>query len=176
MTCGACMAAAHGDPLASRAACCGTTMSGILPTFVTPASVHACADALTPKWAATQGAVESCAAFPKAEHDAFFADLHAYLLWAAKDFSWWSAAADMNECENYQRLLRGWQDKLEHFSCEVPGPKVEPAEGPAKVTDLLDTVKTVAIASAVIGGVVVLAPIVWDFVAARRLVSKRKAR
>lgn len=150
-------------------------MHGLLPKFVTPQVVVACKDALFPKWVATDDAFKSCPTMPKPTLDAFEGDFAAFRLWAAKDYSWWSAAADFDQCEDYQRLLRGWQDKLERLNCDVPGPKIDPPEVP-KATDILDTVKTVAVVSAVIGGVVLVAPLVWDFVAARRLVSRRRAR
>lgn len=190
MTCGACLLDGHGDTLAaivaSKAPCCGPSsmsaanpavmsMSGLLPTFVTPTTVRTCADALTPKWAATQKAIEQCAAFPAAQASAFRNDQSAYLLWAAQDFSWLTAAADMNQCQEFQRQLRAWQDKVEHFSCEVIGPKQEEPETP-KTTDLLDTVKTVAIATVVIGGIVTVAPLLWNLVGSWNLARTRKAR
>jgi hypothetical protein len=180
MPCAGCMLDGHGDTLAAiiaskREPCCGPGMSGLLPRFVDRGTVHACVDALTPKWAATQTAIEKCATFPAAQASAFAADQHAYLIWASQDFSWWTAAADVAQCEDYQRMLRGWQDKVEHFSCEIIGPKQEEPETP-KTTDLLDTVKTVAIASVVIGGLVTVAPLLWNFVGSLNLARGRKSR
>lgn len=190
MGCASCLAAAHGDPLAERAAlaCCHGSIGdatseadcgkAFLPpvTFLWPSDVRDKKTELDAQWQATDVAMHACAAMPAVQFAGWAKDFASWQAFAAEDVPWFGAATKMEAAFRFQCKLRGWQDVLGATSCVLPGPKVPIPSPTSTLDDTMSTVKTVAIGGAVIAGVVLVAPIVWEFVGSKVLASGRKKR
>ncbi len=106
-------------------------------------------------------------------NDPIFDQVSAYV---DRGTSAWSAPLVGDACKNAvlegrQLLARVNAILTAHGVAPIPDPGVVPGSG-GGIDDLMGTLKTVAIAAAVIAGVVVVAPLVFDFTAARK--AKRR--
>ena len=126
-------------------------MSGILPRFVLPADVRSLKVRLDSVVRSLDGTAASCTGLPEATRanwNDFSKGWRAYL---AEEDSWLHTAAQMDAGEAYERQIADWQRFLSTASCVLNGPQITPSSTP---DGHQDTIRTVAIAGAVIAVVV----------------------
>jgi hypothetical protein len=190
MACASCMLDGHGDTLAaiisSKAApCCGPTMGDatgdpcgktFLPpiTFLWPSDVRDKIGEIDPQWTATNGAVDACPALPPTQRAGWKSDFAAWQAFRDEGVGTFGAANKMEATLRFQCKLREWQDLISATSCVLAGPKVPTPTPTTSLDEAMGTIKIVAIGGAVIAGVVLVAPVVWEYVGSKRLASRRK--
>jgi hypothetical protein len=180
----------HGDTLAaiisSKAApCCGPTMGDatadpcgktFLPpiTFLGPSDVRDKIAELDPQWASTNVAVANCPGLPASQRSGWANDFVAWNQFVAEGVPFFFAGNKMETALRWQCKLREWQDLIAATSCVLAGPKVPTPTPTTSLDEAMSTLKVVTIGGAVIAGVVLIAPVVWEYVGSKRLASRRK--
>ncbi len=127
-------------------------MSGILPRFVLPADVRSLKVRLNPVVRSLAATAASCAGLPgptRSTWNDFATSWHAYF---DEEESWLHTAAQMDAGEAYERQIADWQRFLSAASCALSGPQITPRS--STPDEHQDTIRTVAIAGAVIAVVV----------------------
>lgn len=134
-------------------------MSGILPKFVTPDDVRAYRGRLDPFARAFDRSVAWCQAIDPATRRNW-ADFYAgWRRFCDTDASWTHASAQYDEAEKYEENLIRWQGWLGRF-CQLGVPPLTRPPVSPETSSLEATVKTVAIAGAVIAVAVSLRSVV----------------
>lgn len=132
-------------------------MSGVLPKFVTPADVRDLKNRLDPSVRALDATVARCAGLDAPTRQAWQDFSKAWRSYFDEEDSWLHTAAQYDAGEAYERQIADWQRVISGASCAVPGPKLQPPPAPAVVSsEFQDTIKTVAIAGAVIAAVIAI--------------------
>jgi hypothetical protein len=127
-------------------------MSGLLPRFVLPADVRSLKVRLDPVVRSLDGTAASCAGLPDATRTNWNDFSKAWRAYFAEEDSWLHTAAQMDAGEAYERQIADWQRFLSTALCVLNGPQITP---PSSTPDAhQDTIRTVAIAGAVIAVVV----------------------
>ncbi len=134
-------------------------MSRILPRFVTPSDVADLKTRLDPSVRALDDAVERCKeAIGEPTRKAWRDFSAAWRNYFETENSWLHCAAQYDNGEAYEKQIADWQRLIATTSCRVAGP-VLPSPT-AAVDSFQDTVRTVAIAGAVIVAVIGLRSVV----------------
>ena len=128
------------------------TVVRMLPKFVVPADVRDLKNRIDPFVRAMDGSVAACATVPDAVRSGWVAFSKAWRTYFNEDDSWFHTAAQMDQGEAYERDLAHWQDWITQFKCAESTPHIVPSTDgdPAGTKNWSGTIKTVAIAGAVI--------------------------
>jgi hypothetical protein len=125
-------------------------MTSFLPTVITPDDVRAYKDRLDPfARAIDRGvSVSRLDAYTRRAWSDFFRSWRSF---CDAEPSWLHAAAEFNAAEHYEEHIIHWQARLAPY-CPIPGPLLtRPVpKAPAPASSVENTVKTVAVAGAVI--------------------------
>jgi hypothetical protein len=134
------------------------TVGRVLPKFVTPADVRDLKNRIDPFVAALDHSVATCATVPAGVKTGWEAFSKAWRTYFDEEDSWWHTAAQMDQGEAYEQDVARWQDWIGHFKCEQEAPPITPSTtgDTGNVDRWPGTIRTVAIAGAVIAGVVAL--------------------
>ena len=135
------------------------TVGRVLPKFVVPDDVRDLKNRIDPFVRALDHSVATCATMPEGAHMGWDGFSKAWRSYFDEEDSWWHTAAQMDQGEAYERDLAHWQDWITHFKCEQGTPPITPSTtgDPGSGGDHWQgTIRTVAIAGAVIAGVVAL--------------------
>ena len=126
-------------------------MSGILPKFVLPADVRALKSRLDPTVRSLDTTVTQCTTIEPATASAWADFSRAWRAYFNEEDSWLHTAAQMDAGEAYERQIADWQGRLSR-PCTLHTPQITPSTSPPETHQ--DTIRTVAIAGAVIAVVV----------------------
>jgi hypothetical protein len=137
------------------------TVGRILPKFVTPADVHDLKVRVDPFVRALDQAVADCKTIPDGPRAGWEAFSKAWRDFFNEEDSWWHTAAQMDQGEAYERDIARWQDWIAQFRCAESAPKLIPSTEDTKdIRNWQGTIKTVAIAGAVIAVVLGLRAVI----------------
>ncbi len=128
-------------------------VAGILPRFVTPSDVRALKTRVDPFVRALDGSVASCGTLPPQTRAGWEGFSSAWRSYVVEDDSWLHTAAQMDQGEAYEQDLAHWQDLLAQSKCGTSTPRItptNPSSGPEDSSRMHGTIKTVAIAGAVV--------------------------
>ena len=134
-----------------------TVAGGVLPRFVTPTDVRDLKNRIDPFVRALDQSVLDCKPLPDAVRNGWQAFSKAWRGFFDEDDSWLHTAAQMDQGEAYQTDLARWQDMINTYRCAPGAPAITPLGGDnatAGVRQWQGTIKTVAVAGAVIAVVV----------------------
>ena len=126
-------------------------MSGFLPKFVLPSDVRALKNRLDPTMRSLDMTVAQCTTVEAATGSAWADFSRAWRAYFNEDDSWLHTAAQMDAGEAYERQIADWQTLLAR-PCTLHTPQITPSTTPPDAHQ--DTIRTVAIAGAVIAVVV----------------------
>lgn len=109
--------------------------------------------------------------------DSFRSDWFAFY---TKPIPFWGAAEEMAATLRYQEKAIAWRDLLAKKNCAVVGPAPMPPDPPsgagALASQWIGMLKVAIPAAAVIAGVVLAAPVVWEWAATKRAARRKKGR
>jgi hypothetical protein len=128
-------------------------VGGILPRFVTPSDVRALKTRVDPFVRALDASVAACATLPAETRKGWEGFSKAWRSFVDEDDSWLHTAAQMDQGEAYEADLGHWQDLLAQSKCGTSTPRVtptNPTSSPEDTSRMHGTIKTVAIAGAVV--------------------------
>lgn len=135
-------------------------MSGFLPKFVTPTDVRDLKNRLDPSVRALEATVATCSSLDAATRSAWTDFAKAWRSYVDEDDSWFHTAAQYDTGEAYERTIADWQ-RIVSASCTLPGPKIQPPPSPSVVSsEAQGTIRTVAIAGAVIAAIVAVRSVI----------------
>ncbi len=98
-------------------------LDGLLPTLVYPSTVEACRNLLVPIVASLNAQVATGCA-PAAVAAAWQAQAAAWNTYINTPVSWWGLGSQMDQCEAWQGILAGWQEKLAASGCTPTAPQL----------------------------------------------------
>jgi hypothetical protein len=125
-------------------------MSGILPRFVTPSDVRDLKTRIDPYVRAMDQSIPSCASVTtdvKASWSTFSSSWRTFF---DEEDSWLHTAAQMDQAEAYEVDVSRWQAWFAKQRCATGAPAIQPSSSGAKSEQWTGTIRTVAIAGAVI--------------------------
>jgi hypothetical protein len=134
----------------------------LLPRFVTPTDVRDLKNRIDPFVRALDTSVGACAGLPTALAQGWSDFSKAWRGFFDEDDSWLHTAAQMDQAEAYQSDVARWQETLSRYACANDIPPISPTtprtlpSGAAGGEPWSGTVKTVAIAGAVIASALAL--------------------
>ena len=134
-----------------------TVAGGFLPRFVTPTDVRDLKNRVDPFVRALDQSVIDCKPVPDALRKAWQDFSKAWRGFFEEDDSWLHTAAQMDQGEAYQSDLARWQTMIGQYNCSPGAPAITPLGGENATADTKQwqgTIKTVAVAGAVIAVVV----------------------
>lgn len=149
-------------------------LGDLLPTIVWPSDVRRKKNELDTFMRALDVSFDSCQGLSAEEAITFDHFSKAWRGFYDEDEGIFGAANKWDEALRYQDSIHGWQD-IFASKCGLVGPKVKPPDV-TPTEDLLSTVKVVAVVGAVIAGVVLVAPIVYEAVASAKLARRAVSR
>ena len=126
-------------------------MSGFLPKFVLPSDVRALKVRLDPVVRSLDGTAGQCSTLDPATLTSWTDFSRAWRAYFDEEDSWLHTAAQMDAGEAYERQISDWQ-RLLATPCVLHTPQITPSTTPPAASQ--DTIRTVAIAGAVIAVVV----------------------
>lgn len=153
-------------------------LGDLLPTIVWPSDVRRKKNELDTFMRALDVSFDACQGLSTEEAIAYDNFSKAWRAFYAEDdsnFLGFGAANRWDEALRYQDSIHGWQQDIFAPKCGLVGPKVKPPDV-TPTEDLLSTVKVVAVVGAVIAGVVLVAPIVYEAVASAKLARRAVSR
>lgn len=124
-------------------------MSGIFPTVVTPDDVRASKARLDAFARSFDRSVAMCPRLHPYVRKSWSDFYRGWRQFADADASWFHAAAEFDAAQQYEEHLVAWQAQLAPL-CPIAGPPLTRPAGAASSGTLENTVKTVAIAGAVV--------------------------
>jgi hypothetical protein len=125
-------------------------VAGVLPKFVTPSDVRDLKNRVDTFVRALDQSVAACATMTDAQRAGWSAFSQQWRAYFAEDDSWWHTAAQMDQGESYERDVAHWQDWFSQFHCAPSAPRITPSSDAIEPTRWQGTIKTVAIAGAVV--------------------------
>lgn len=192
MACAGCLLDGHGDTLAAIASvqpCCGPSLAGIGDAtdecagpfvgplaFVWPSDVRDKIKEIDAAFQGTDVSVKACAGLDATRRAGWSTDLATWSAFVADGVGTFGAANKLEAALRWQCRLRQWQDLITATSCTLAGPEVPKPTPSTSVETAVGTLKTVAVAGAVIAGVVLVAPLVWEWVGSKALAKGRRSR
>jgi hypothetical protein len=128
------------------------TVGRILPKFVVPDDVRDLKNRVDPFVRAMDQSVADCKGLSEAVRTGWQGFSKAWRSYFDEEDSWLHTAAQMDQGEAYERDLARWQDWIAQFKCVESAPRITPSTDgdPAGSKNWSGTIKTVAIAGAVI--------------------------
>lgn len=130
-------------------------MSGILPTFVTASDVDAIKARVKAALTGTDLSVQSCPAITDSVRAAWGTFYGAVLGFCQSESSTWTAAAEANRGEAYERELFDWQKKLTASGCSLGVPLHDPGADPGRDSFMQLAKYATVVVTAVAGAYVV---------------------
>ncbi len=124
-------------------------MSGLLPTVVTPDDVRASKARLDAFARAFDRSVTACPRLAPSIHQSWSDFYRGWRRFADADPSWFHAAAEFDAAQQYEEHLIAWQAQLGPL-CPIAGPSLTRPPGASSTGTVETTIKTVAIAAAVV--------------------------
>ena len=133
-----------------------------LPKFVVPADVRDLKNRVDPFVRAMDQSVADCKGLTDAVRTGWEAFSKAWRSYFDEDDSWFHTAAQMDQGEAYEQDLAHWHDWIGQFKCAESVPRITPSTDgdPKDAKNWQGTIKTEAIAGAVIAVVVGLRTVV----------------
>lgn len=128
-------------------------VAGILPRFVTPSDVRALKNRVDPFVRALDASVAACPTLLASTRAGWEGFSSAWRTYMVEDDSWLHTAAQMDQGEAYEQDLGHWQDLLAQSKCGTSTPRItptNPSTSPEDSSRMHGTIKTVAIAGAVV--------------------------
>lgn len=131
------------------------TVGRVLPRFVLPADVRALKERLVPFVYALDQTASSCEGLKEETRSAWRSFSASFRAFYAAEESFWSAGAEMDQAESYERDLARWQEHFAGLRCRRSVPQVVPSTDRDRDGERgwQRTVQTVAIAGAVVAAV-----------------------
>jgi hypothetical protein len=128
------------------------TVGRILPKFVTPSDVRDLKNRAEPFVRALDVAVADCKSLPDSVRASWQTFSSSWRTYFNEEDSWWHTAAQMDQGEAYEQDIARWQDMIAGFKCSPDAPRITPTDVDAggDSSRWQGTIKTVAIAGAVI--------------------------
>lgn len=120
--------------------------------FVTPSDVRELKRRLDPTVRGLDATVDSCGKLDEGTRGAWKNFSSSWRKYFDEEDSWLHTAAQMDAGEAYEQDIHGWQVLIASRSCSLTSPVIQPPG--AATAETLSTVKTVAIAGAVIAVIV----------------------
>lgn len=193
MACAGCLLDGHGDTLAAIASaspCCGSSLAGIgdaaaddckgpfVPpvAFVWPSDVRDKIREIDAAFQSNDVAIKACAAMSSTLKAGWATDLATWTAFVADGVPTFGAGNKLEAALRWQCRLSEWQTLLGQTQCALAGPEVPKPTPSTTVETAVGTLKTVAVAGAVIAGVVLVAPLVWEWVGSKALAKGRRSR
>ncbi len=129
-----------------------TGINGLLPTIVWPSDVEAKKVEIDPGFENLELMADTCDKLSAEDAISVNRFLGAWRAFRDEPTPTFGSANKWDEALRYQDRLRDYQDMLEAKGCDLIGAKVTRPAPEATIPDYFDTVKTIAVASAVIAG------------------------